>query len=93
MDDPLNQEQHAVGGHYFVKCFIKGLQNGTSLYTTDTYYELVAARRGAAVELKSIMNEVHLCTNWVLRFRGVNRVRFVTVKTFYPEFLIKKEKI
>ena len=29
MDDPLNQERHAVGGHYFVKCFIKGLQNGT----------------------------------------------------------------
>ena len=37
MNAPLNQEQHAVGGHYFVKCFIKGLQNGTSLYTTDTY--------------------------------------------------------
>ena len=92
MDDPLNQERHAVGGHYFVKCFIKGLQNGTSLYTTDTYYELVPARR-SSIELKSIMNEVHLCTNWVLRFRGVNRVRFVTVKTFYPEFLIKKEKI
>ena len=45
MDDPLNQERHAVGGHYFVKCFIKGLQNGTSLYTTDTYYELGAAQR------------------------------------------------
>ena len=44
MDDPLNQERHAVGGHYFVKCFIKGLQNGTSLYTTDTYYEWCSSR-------------------------------------------------
>ena len=57
MNAPLNQEQHAVGGHYFVKCFIKGLQNGTSLYTTDTYYELVAARRTWRSSRAKINNE------------------------------------